>query len=52
MGNYLPQVQTEYDKYEARLGKALDHFKSEMISVISASTLRTTARSSVSCSRS
>ena len=33
MGNYLPQVQTEYDKYEARLGKALDHFKSEMISV-------------------
>ena len=33
MGNYLPQVQTEYDKYEVRLGKALDHFKSEMISV-------------------
>lgn len=33
MGNYLPQVQTEYDKYEARLGKALDHFKGEMISV-------------------
>ncbi len=33
MGNYLPQVQTEYNKYEARLGKALDHFKSEMISV-------------------
>lgn len=28
-----PQVQTEFDKYEAKLGKALDHLKSEFLSV-------------------
>lgn len=33
MGNYNPQVKEEYDKYEGRLGKAVDHFKSEMIAV-------------------
>lgn len=33
MANYSPAVQAEYDKYERALGKALDHFKSEMIAV-------------------
>lgn len=33
MGTYSPEVQTEYDKYETGLGKALDHFKSEMVAV-------------------
>ncbi len=33
MGNYNPQVQTEYDKYEGKLSKALDHFRSEMVAV-------------------
>ncbi|MCI8434899.1 MAG: ribosome recycling factor [Clostridia bacterium] len=33
MGNYNPQVKEEYDKYETRLGKAVEHFKSEMLAV-------------------
>ena len=33
MGNYNPQVKEEYDKYETRLGKAAEHFKSEMLAV-------------------
>lgn len=33
MGNYNPQVKEEYDKYELRLGKAVEHFKSEMVAV-------------------
>ena len=33
MGNYNPQVKEEYYKYETRLGKAVEHFKSEMLAV-------------------
>ena len=33
MGNYSPEVQAEYDKFQGKLGKALDHFKSEMVAV-------------------
>lgn len=33
MGNYAPQVKEEYDKYENRLCKAVEHFKNEMVSV-------------------
>lgn len=33
MANYSPAVQAEYDKYETKLQKALEHFKSEMIAV-------------------
>lgn len=28
-----PQVKTEYDKYDSKLGKAFDHLKSEFISI-------------------
>lgn len=33
MGSYNPAVQTEYDKYEGKLKKAVDHFKNEMVAV-------------------
>lgn len=33
MGNYSPAVNEEYGKYEGRLHKAVDHFKSEMLAV-------------------